>query len=49
MLVYCVYVTKKQIIKDYKNKLITFDEAKLKIKQIQDNEKKKIILVIYLK
>ena len=40
---------KNQIIKDYKNKLITFDEAKLKIKQIQDNEKKKIILVIYLK
>ena len=31
---------KNQIIKDCKNKLITFDEAKLKIKQIQDNEKK---------
>ena len=32
---------KNQIIKDYKNKLITFDEAKLKIKQIQDNEKRR--------
>ena len=31
---------KNQIIKVYKNKLITFDETQLKIKQIQHNEKK---------